>query len=222
MFNLKKLYKQITKPPGIATDNSKQAYIKKVASEWREILLIDVIIIAFLIASIHQIAYFFEEGEPTKFTWLKAFGFDLAIVVFSRHVSRAKVLNEKAKGVWVVLIFLMLITIICNVGYEWLQIKGEWGDGFIVTDTLKNFKAIITSGSLAVIILGISVVRANIMKSFEERQRKYKKLSTDIDTKRKRAEYARNYRARKMADGGVVLPKKVLVGQTNYRRGKQL
>lgn len=220
---IKKLYRQIVKPPRVATDNQKQEYIRKISAEWREILLIDVIILSFLVASAHQLAYFFEGGEPGVFSWIKAIGFDGAIALFSRHVSRAKVLNEKARGVWFVLIILMAITVACNMGYEWLKETGEISENAIVRDRVKNIKALIVSGSLAIIILGISSVRATIMKSFEERQRKYKRLSDDTTVRKRRSKKSSQDNSKvNVVENTQNQEKRILTGSSNYHRGRKM
>ena len=186
--------KRAFKPPRFLTEDSQVFYQKQIASEWRELIFIDVIIIVFLLASEHQLAYFFEGGQPGFWSWLKAIGFDGAIALFSRNVSRAVVLGESAKATWWALSILMVITVAANVGYEWLIETGGWGDRYVVRDTLKNVRALLISGSLSIIILGISAVRAMVAKSFAERRKRYAQWVKEEEQRATRRIYhARRY-----------------------------
>lgn len=189
--------KKVFQPPKSVSEDSKKAYQKRIVSEWRELIFIDIIIIAFLIASAHQLAYFFAGGEPTFWSWVKAIGFDGAIALFSRNVSRAAVLKEKARGTWIALIVLMAVTVLCNIGYEWLIETGGVGVDYVVTDPIKNIRALLVSGSLAIIILGITAVRALAAKSFEQRQKKYRDWAAQEEKRKKAREYQRGYNEKK-------------------------
>ena len=189
-------FKKIFKPPKFLTDDSQSFYQKAIASEWRELIYIDLIIIIFLLASAHQLAYFFEGGDPGFWSWLKAIGFDGAIALFSRNVSRAVVLGESATATWWALSILMAITVAANVGYEWLIETGQWGDDYIVEDTLKNARALLISGSLSIIILGISAVRAMVAKSFSERRKRYAQWVKEEEKRAERRDYHQNRYAR--------------------------
>lgn len=189
--------RKVFKPPKFLTDDSKAFYSKRIAQEWRELIYLDMILIMFLLASAHQLAYFFEGGKPGFFAWVKAIGFDGAIALFSRNVSRAAVLKEKTFATWAALITLMLITVAANVGYEWLIEKGQIGIDYVVTDPLKNIRALIISGSLSIIILGISAVRAVVARSFDSRRKEYAKWIVDEERRVKRNEYMAGYQRKR-------------------------
>ena len=185
---IKNFLKKIWEPPAL-TNNWKTIHKKKMASEWRELLLIDIIIIAFMIASMQQLAVFFAKGEPTIWAWLKSAAFDGAILLFSRNVSRAYVLGEKARGTWFALVFLALITVFANIGYEWFVEEGGIGDKYILKDWILNIRAALVSGSLPLIVVFMSTVRALAAISFEKRRRAFQEISDSEGRKKKRIEF---------------------------------
>jgi len=202
-------YRKFMKPSRFIQGDSKIYYQKRILSEYRELLIIDAIIIVFLLASAHQLAYFFEGGPPAFWSWIKALGFDGAIALFSRNVSRAAVLKERSRGTWTALIFLMLITIFCNLGYEWLRETGGIGEEYIVRDYYKNIRGFLISGSLAIIILGMSAVRSLAARSFEERRVKYQRWQVEeerkIKVRERQKEYYREKNSRKQRKGKKLL-----------------
>lgn len=165
------------KPGKFVTESTRKSLQRQITSEYREIILVDLLIIIFLAASAHQLACYFEGNlEPSFWSWVKAVGFDGAIALFSRNVSRAVVLRESARATWWSLIFLMIITVFANLGYEHLKYTGGIGEDYIDYDLIRNIRGALISGSLAIIILGISAVRALAAKSFENRKNSYKLL----------------------------------------------
>ena len=124
----------LTPPNSILNQNKNLKY--SLASDWREIIYIDIIIWLFLLASVHQISYVFGRGVPGFFDYLKALGLDTAIWILSRAIARAHVLRGSVSMrdpvqivLWSGLMIFLILTTMFNVIYE---LTREYSSGSII------------------------------------------------------------------------------------------
>lgn len=168
-----KLKNWILNPPSFVKDE-KERLTASLASDWREIVIIDLIIFSFLLASIHQLAFVFGRGEITLTAILKAVGIDGAIWILSRAASK-RIANGKGNFLtmsflWIgILVFLALTTVVNTLFEIWDKTAYPGNIEFVLGDTdLVLFTKMIGSTFLAVIILFLTFVRAILNKNMEK------------------------------------------------------
>lgn len=160
----------VLKPPAYLTDSRRRAQAA-IAQDWREILLIDAVILFFLGASVHQIATEFGRGDPGIFDYLKALGIDGAIWILSRAVAKRVLVGDDRKGtkavLWFGLIVFMLLTTAVNTMYEFRDPYAPEGS-LIYSFNLEAMaitSKILASSFLAVIVLFLTFARMILAKN---------------------------------------------------------
>lgn len=145
-----------------------------ISQDWREILVIDFIIVSFLLASIHQLAFVFGRGVITLVPVLKAIGIDGSIWILSRAVSKRLFAGRGNKltqvFLWIGILIFVILTTIVNTLYElWdRSVPVGYVDFVIDSDILILFTKSVGSMFLAVIILFLTFVRAILHKNMEK------------------------------------------------------
>ena len=91
---LSAMYGWWVEPPDHAL-NKNLSLRAALASDWREIIILDVIIWAFLLSSIHQVGFVFGKGNPSNFDYLKAFGLDAAIWIISKAIAKSYIMSDR-------------------------------------------------------------------------------------------------------------------------------
>lgn len=203
------LLKLVTRPPKI--EKEKTSLARKILSEWRELLVIDFVIIAFTFSSMYRIAVFFAgDLRPDFSSWLEAFGVDVAIVVLARSVTRSVQLKEPAWPLWAGLLILTYLSVYANYSYMNFRETGCLTSACTVKDSALRFRALVVGGSLPLLILVMIIARVSAANSFYRRRERYQvdymrkkkeqdeklKFDEKLEAKRARArEYARAKRA---------------------------
>lgn len=195
---IKKYYKKFLKfwlePPDHAL-NQERNLKSALASDWREIIYIDVIIWMFLLASIHQVAFIFGRGNPEFFHYAKSGGLDAAIWILSRSIAKSSLLSDRLAKIlepyqrrlnistgfnwskyitlavlWLGLIFFLSYTTTVNTMFELWDYRAPAGAirYVTVTNKMELLTRLISSSPLAFIILFLTFVRMLSQKNMAD------------------------------------------------------
>lgn len=202
---LKGWKKRLETPPAHVLDADKNRRMF-IAQDWREILIVDVIIWFFLIASIHQLAFVFGRGDTSLFSYLKAIGTDGTIWLLSRGVAKRSLSNSYRRDwlhvlLWVGLVVFLAITTISNTLYElWDQTAPPGMIAFSEMSTgLILFTQILSSSFIALIILFLTFIRAKLRGSLSDLHKTVTAQNINEVRRQRDAERARERRARERA-----------------------
>lgn len=187
------------KPPTFNKKNLKVLHTAKFKTETRALKFLDIIIYAFVLTSVSQMAVVFGKGEVGLIALIKAFGFAMAEIFFCRATGRAIAAKRKAGFLWFCLTVILLLSVGFNLIYDWylLQYGAPFDKGLINTDFVVLFLAIGGSGMTGLIILGLSVMRNHQEIIVEQTLTVLTSYTKDFKSKSSAAERQAKYRAKK-------------------------
>lgn len=214
----KKWWKKVLSPPDHIVDES-TSIKSHLASSWRQIILVDVIIWVFLIASIQQLAFVFGRGELSFVAYAKAIGIDGSIWLLSRTIAMNyahQAVVKAGRGIkavqsnnsmvrivlWSGLLAFMAATTVVNVYYELWERSATPGE--IVLQDAVDYSILavqmLSSAFLAIIILFMTFVRALLQRDMKESFRDFKRAEIEAEELEKKRKAQREY-MRKIRSG---------------------
>ena len=206
---IEKRWRELWSPPAHALDDAK-SFRHYLAVDWREIILIDLTIWAFMIPSMTQMAYVFGDGYATFTSYSKAAGLDVVIWLLSRAVGRLSIgaqqraaqasverLTYKRGGrvaagvrgvrnygtsimLWTGLLVFIGITTAVNTLYEFDN-PGKPGMQYNIPYNIDLLRMVLASSLLGFIILFLTFVRQLRHESMRNLYQSYK-IAEGIET----------------------------------------